>query len=521
MLSVADAFSVEETDLTRSISHSLMVSWKKDLLPTITLFTIGVSSIGGNDIIAGDTGAVPNWNKYVFEDESDRLISAEWGRELNEPTGGLTKALAEFELDNTSRRYTPDYSGGDSVISTASYLPRRPVNLQAGFNYGGVDHNIPQFVGLTSKPPIIDKRSGTARYQAEDFVGYLQNKNVDTDAMFTSIRTDQAIEQFLVNSGFSTSQYDLDYGINVIPFALFEKGTKAGKYLNDLVQAENGRLYQDEEGVIKFQNRQAWDSFPYFNVQRTISTAQVINDRTPDTSHLINVVEVKSKVRVKQPLQVVMNFNTATAINAGETIELFFNYEDPILEVISPTVAGTESYYLANSEPDGSGTDVTSSVSLSSIANFAKTSRLRFTNNGSSQLFLTSVVISGRPAKVINDIYYRDKRGISVTAYEEQPYLVENDYIQGTDWANSYTQLILNDYSRPENIQELVIRAMPELQFGDLISWRGRYWRVFGINTRLDPREGFIQTLKLLQREVVSYFRIGISTIGGSDKIAP
>ncbi len=525
MLSVADAFSVEETDLTRSISHSLLVSWKKDLLPTITLFTIGVSSIGGNDIIAGDTGAVPNWNKYVFEDESDRLMYAEWSRELNEPTGGLTKALAEFRLDNTSRRYTPDYSGGDSVISTASYLPRRPVNIQAGFNYGGIDHNIPQFIGLTSKPPIIDSRSRSAAFEAEDFIGYLQNQYVDTDTMFTSIRTDQAIEQFLVSSGFSTSQYDLDAGISVIPFALFEKGTKAGTYLNQLVQAENGRMYQDEEGIIRFQNRQAWDVFPYFNVQRVITTSQVIDARTPDTSHLINVVEVKSKVRAKQPEQII--FRSATGdglpVQATSTKEVFMNFEDPVLSMTTPSATGTASYFKANSSIDGTGTDLTSSISVQRVSRFARAAKIIFYNSSATDAYITELVVTGRPAKLIKDIYYRDQRGISVTAYEEQPYLVENDYIQDESWADSYAQLILNDFSQPENIQELVIRAIPELQFGDLISWQGKYWRVFGISTKLDPHAGFIQTIKILQRNeatTTSYFRIGISVIGGNDKIA-
>lgn len=173
MYSVSDAFSVEEADLMRRISHSAQVSWKKDLLPSITFFTIGVSAIGGNDIIAGTAG-VSDFNQYVFEDESDYITYMGWERELNEPIGGLTKALAEFKVDNTSGRYTPRYAGGMSAIFTSVSDPRRPINLQAGFHYDGIDHNIPQFVGLTTKPPVIDTRSRTASFQAEDFIGYLQ-----------------------------------------------------------------------------------------------------------------------------------------------------------------------------------------------------------------------------------------------------------------------------------------------------------------------------------------------------------
>lgn len=524
MYSVSDAFSVEEADLMRRISHSAQVSWKKDLLPSITFFTIGVSAIGGNDIIAGQAG-VSDFSKYVYEDESDYITYMGWERELNEPIGGLTKALAEFKVDNTSGRYTPRYAGGTSAIFTSVSDPRRPVNLQAGFHYDGIDHNIPQFVGLTTKPPVIDTRSRTASFQAEDFIGYLQNQYVDTDAMFTSIRTDQAIEQFLINSGFSTSQYDLDEGISVIPFALFEKGTKAGKYLNQLVQSENGRMYQDEEGIIRFQNRQAWDVFPYFNVQRIISTSQVLEARTPDTSHIINVVEVKGKVRAKQPEQIIFKGATGDGIpiQGSLTKEVFVNFQDPVLSMTTPTNGNTASYFRANSSIDGTGTDLTSSVTVQRVSRFARAAKIIFSNASATDAYITELVITGRPAQLLKEIYYRDKRGISVTAFEEQPYLVENDYIQDASWANSYAQLILNDYSQPEYMQELVIRAIPELQFGDLISWQGEHWRVFGINTKLDPNAGFIQTLKLLQRGdegASSYFRIGISVIGGMDRIA-
>lgn len=81
--------------------------------------------------------------------------------------------------------------------------------------------------------------------------------------------------------------------------------------------------------------------------------------------------------------------------------------------------------------------------------------------------------------------------------------------------------MILNDYAEPENIQDITIMAIPGLRVGDLISWQGIYWRVFNKRSRLEPSIGFVQELKLLKRTITSYFRIGISTIGGVDLIAP
>lgn len=520
-----EEFAARGEAAARKISHSAMFSWKKDLLSTIRFFTIGMSTIGGNDVVSGDTGAIPNYTKYRFDDESENVMRMEWDRELIEPVGGLTKALGQVTLDNTSGRYTPRYAGGESELFTASYLPRRPVNLQAGFHYDGIDHTIPQFVGLTSGAPTIDARTRTITYKTEDFMGYLQNRYVDTDAMYTSIRSDQAVEQFLINSGFSTSQYDLDEGLNTIPFALFEKGTKAGKYLNDITVAEGARMYQTEDGIIKWQNRQAWQNFPYLNVQRVIGTPQVIEARTPDTSHIINVVEIKSKIRTKRPEQII--FRSASGgdgipIAESADTEVFIDFQDPVLTMTTPGSGNQASFYRTNSSVDGTGSDMNGSVSIVRVDKFARAAKLIFRNASATPAYLTELVVTGRPAQYIKDIYYRDKRGISVTAFEEQPFLLENDYIQDETWADSYAQLILDDYSNPTLIQELVIMAIPELQFGDLISWQGQYWRVYAIKSKVDPAVGYVQELRILQQAntLASYFRIGVSVIGGTDRIA-
>lgn len=515
MLSVADSFSVEERDATRSISSNLQVAWKKDYRPGIVFFQIGVSSIGGNDIIQGGEGVTSDWNKYLYEDETENITFAAWERGLNQPTGGVSKALAEVRLDNTSGRYTPRYAGGTSALFTAVNLPRRPLNLQAGFNYNGIDNNIAQFIGITTEPPIIDRRSKTISLKAADFIDYLQNRYVDNESMFTAQRSDQVIEQLLINSGFSTSQYDLDYGINIIPFGEFQIGQRFGDIIQKIVQAENGIFWQDEEGRLRFQNRQAWDNYPYFNVQRVITTSQVIEARTPDTSHLVNVVEVKAKPRVKQPARLMWSIQSPLEVPSRQNTDLFINFDDPMLEIYDP------GNIVVNTAIDGSGTDISSSMQIKSISKFARACKIVFYNNSTTPGYVTGLTIYGRPAVVAKDIYLRAQDDSSVTAYEQQPLLIENDYINSSDWANSYAQMILADYAEPENIQEIVIRAIPELQLGDLISWQGRYWRVFGIKSKIDPSSGFVQELKLLQRTIKTYFRIGISVIGGTDMIAP
>lgn len=530
MQDVGAVFTAEAQERTRKVAGSIQVAWKRGLDPSISLFTIGVSTIGGDDVIAGLDQVNSDFNKYQYFDESEYLRSLSYDRELVMPAGGVSRAIWDASLDNTTKRFTPSYMGGESELFTA-ILPRRPVILNAGFNYDGIDHLIPQMVGVNIGNPIVDRRTSTMDLIGADMMEFLSNRFVDQTSMFTGVRTDELIETILQNMGYSTAQYDLDTGINLINFAIFRTDESFLDIMNELVKAEAGHLYQNELGVVKFENRQHWDSYPYTVPQAVLFTSEVLESSVPNDDHIINTVEVIGEPRQKEQNQEIWNLSgyagtDEAQITTSADAEIWANYNDPILEVDTPVAqtggSGITSYWVANTSPDGDGTDVTSNVSLKNIDNFAEASKFTFSNNSSfDTVYLTELVIYGRPARRTGDIYYRESYDSSVTAYDERVYRVENPYIQSETWAESLSKMILEDFAQPESLQTLTIKARPELQLGDLVSWQGRYWRLFGIKTQLDPNIGFIQDVTLLQREIRTYFRIGISLIGGSDVIAP
>lgn len=513
MQSVSGAFTAETKDKTRKIAASLQISWKKDFRSSITFFTIGVSTIGGNDIIAGSAGIQSAWNRYLYEDESERLLNLAYERELNMPLGGIAKSLADVRLDNTSGRYLPDYMGGTSSIFTA-IGPMKPAIINTGFEIAGIDQLIPQFVGVLDRQPRTDIRSKTTELQMTDFLEFLTNRYIDHTTMYTGQRSDQLIETLLSGLGYATAQYELDTGIDIIPFAIFESGAKLIDVINQITQAEMGHFYQDEEGRLRFENRQHWDSSPHNTVQQIIYTADVIDAEMPDDDHIINTVEIVSQPRLKQPNQLVFTLSSSIEIASGAEYELFVNFDDPMLSIDTPV-------YRANTLEDGTGTDVGSSVLLRASDEFAQAAKYIYHNYHTGTAYITDLTIYGRPAKVATDIFYKAQDDSSVTAYEERLVRIENNYIHSQDWAQSMAQMILSQFSNPESLQEITIKAMPHLQLGDLISWQGRYWTIYGIQTGVDPNSGFVQRLRLLQRTIETYFRIGISTIGGDDKIAP
>jgi len=463
---VSAAWTAEEKDAYRSIAHSFLASWHKESTLGAVTFTIGVSLIGGDDIIGINPGTVGSPGIYRYFDESDYVMGLSWERGLNIPTGGLSMAMAEAKLDNTSGRFLPDYMGGISELSTA-ILPRRPVIINAGFNLDGVDQVIPQFSGVTDKTPKITVRDKMIDITAADYVDFFHNRYLDHEVMFTGLRTDEVYENLLVSMGLATSQYTLDTGINIIPFGIFDRGTKYSDIFHQLAEAENGHFYQDELGIFRFENRQHWDSSPYTEVQRIITTGQVIESEQIGEDHIINVVEVKGTVLQKQPEQQIFKLAAPIQVLNDTNVEYWITFENPVLELNSTF------FYEAYVNEDGTGTEITSSVQIKSYDQFTKSIKITFYNTGADG-YITDLVLYGRVVKNTSNVYVRSADDSSVTAYEERPLAIENDYIQNESWAKSYAQMILNDYSEPENLIRLTIRAIPELQQGALISWQGR-----------------------------------------------
>lgn len=511
MQTVANEFTVEAKSTARMPVQSVQVAWKKGYDPSIRIFTIATSVIGGDDIIGGEAGVNSAWKRYQYFDESDNVLGLEYERGLNYPLGGIGQGLFDIDFDNTSDRYTPYYMGGAGEMFTAQ-LPRRPVIINTGFNYNGIDNMIPQFVGLNTQSPDVDRANRTMHMTGSDFLDFLNNKYVDDTTMFSFQRSDVVIENALVQLGYTTADYALDEGIQVIDYGIFEKGKKFYDLINDIAQAENAHFYLDEEGRIRFENRYHWSNSPHNAVQTIITTAEVINYNNTGKDNMVNVVEIIANPRTKYQEEYIFALQTPIELNTGDN-EIFVDYENPVLEVVGQSLT-------ANDDFSGLGKDRTSNVSVKYRYDFAETSKYVIHNSG-SKTWLTDLSITGRPAKVKEEIYVRLQDDSSVTAYEPQKLSIENDFIQTKYWAESYAQQILNDLAEPENLIEMTIKALPHLQLGDLLSWQGKYWRIYHIDMMLDTDQGFIQRLKLVKRDITRYFVIGVSTIGGSDMIAP
>lgn len=513
MQTTTSAFSQKANGAMRKITHRALMSFPRQYLPSVTFFTIGVSTIGGSDIIKGVGDVVAEWDKYQYDDYSYRIKSIEVTRQ-EENFNSTTLAQADVVMENHDNYFTPNRG---SVIDEF-ILPYRPIKLAGGFGQEAV----PQFVGLTEKMPSVEEKSKTISFHCIDFMYSLFNRPLDQAVMYQNMRTDEILAALLVAFGISPTQYQFDVGFNIIAFAFFDKGSKFGDVVKKLMQAEMGRFYMDEEGVIRFKNRQNYSSTPvwFFNENN------IIDIQTSKQDDIINVVEIKANVREVQANQKFWELQSAVRVPANSTLTLWADFEDPVTTVDDPVyiTSATTSLFTTNTAEDGSGDAVSSNFSLSDSTQFSKSFQMEFTNTNGFDVFITTLELFARPAKIVKEMYIREEDATSVGKYDERVLTIENEFFNDEGEAQSKAKIILDDESEYANTYILTVKGNPALQIGDAVnvSVFGSA-DVFVIKKFVNRWEAgkFSQILTIKKKTFRTFFTVGISTIGGVDVIAP
>lgn len=534
MQTVPTNFTTRTSQSVRPLAQSLFMSFLKDYDAAVDFFTIGTSLIGGTSPLKGVGSVIQEWDKYTYTDYSSRLLNIEYSREAEIPTSPVTMATLDIELDNHDDLFTPSNTASPLY---GYLLPRRPVRFNLGF---GTDL-IPIFIGLTDGKPEIDDKTKTAKFHCIDFLSAIMNLPLTQEVIYVNYRTDEVISALLQNvAGLATSQYNLDTGGVILPFAYFEKDSKLGDALHDTAQAELGNLRMDENGIIRFENRNNWSS--HTSVW-TFDRSNTLERQGSGSDTVINVVEVYSNARsVKAQSKLYESTGTSLFtdggnwLGPGESKDVWIDFKDddgglPVTSAELPqyiTGASVQSVYDTNQQADGSGPDLHANVSITADDLFATSYKLTFTNSsGTDGVYVTYLSVYGTPATVENRIYQRLQDDTSVgtfDGYEEHPITIRNNLIQDNTAAISIGKIILADRSQDDNQQTFIVKGVPQLQVGDVVTYNDGHHSDTYFVTRLSgtlSTNGFRQTLLASKRTINSYFRIGISTIGGTDQLGP
>lgn len=522
MQSVTTPFATTASAASNRPAGSIWISWLRKQNSTTSFATVGDSLVDGFDIVQGEFTAITPADLFDYFEEHERLLSLKLTKELIEPLGGISYSYATINLLNHDNRFTPNFN---STIGTA-LLPKRPIKINLGYFVGVLRKVLPQFKGVSTSSPQQDKLRGTVTVKAFDFLSFLDEFKMET-AIYTDKTTDYLIEQILISAGFNAAQYELDEGLNTVGFAWFEKGSMAGYEIRKLCEAEGGYFYQDENGKLIFRNRRAFIETEFLTTRHTIDKGDILDWQDDPSAPLYNRCTVLAEPREIQSSTEIYAHAFTEEIRQGETIEPWASFEDPVTEITTPA-AITD--YTANSASDGSGTDMTSDISIILNEVSAKTAKISITNNGSQKAYLTSLRLRGTaavkiPEGGIEQIYQDDD---SITKYGEvKELVVRNNYIDSESFAYYYARAVVRKYN--ENLKRVRVKipAQPQLQLLDKVELNDAYtddstfYRILGIETELNG-PSFTQWLTLREigsNESDSPAIVGTALVDGNDVV--
>lgn len=504
------------------LDWGLRVSFDKEFNPDITFAQYDISMYDDPEYVYSPSvdNPIQFWDYYDYKDYSSRILSMEWTREIQFPYS-VVSAMADFSLNNFDDYFTPD-SGSpiDEYI-----LPKRPVRLLAGY---ATVSNTQQFVGITETTPVRDEISKTVSFHALDFLSEIFDTDLSNVIAMQNVTTDVVLEAIFTQFGLSPSSYVLAKGRNMIRFVFFDKDKNAGEAIRELMQAEGGNLWIDEQGIIRFETRLMPDDSPVM----VFNDSNVIDITSTGDAEIINFVRIISDVREVQEYQPVFT-------NAREPGQQWSPAGDPFIIAANssrPYPADLQDPCLTAVEPDfgeasniswftairSDGTPVVSNVSVTGSELNNNQFITFIQNNNSFPIEIDQMEIWGEPAKVINQIRYEAKDQDSIDIYEEQKLEITNNFFGSYNNCDSFSETIIDAYKDHSPVIEMSVKGNYALQLGDIIQIDARsYNEMYKITKITNVVYPYRCTIRARRYVPKSWARYDISLYDNGDVYAP
>lgn len=533
MQSVSTQFNNAVNATVKSPRPGCLISWKKNIAPTVKIFQLDHSYLDGPDKLMGTGGTITFADKYDYVDETANVKNFRVTKKISSRPWGVIMATADIELNNTSKRYFPDY---DPTIGAYTDLPERPIKLSVGLN----GEYIKLFTGYAKRPDHqLVKR--VSKITAFDAMTYLSTVKSNLGA-FVNQTADYIIKQLLIEQGFGSAQYNIEPSLQQPIGYLMPNGRTVTDIFNEICEAEGYLLHADEDGII-----QGWNRLHFLGNPTAVRTFNYSNmtDLSLTTAPIINSAEVVAKPFKPAAFNKLYETDSSAddrLIPPGQSKDLFVEFKDdlgsfPAISVDTPVYVASStgsSSYSTNLSSDGSSADTGSSfITLSSVYNFGSTYRMTFANSSpDTPVYITNIQLYGTPAKVTAIKGDIQQDTVSIGKYgmnpenDQKPYVIENNLIQDMATANAMAWLLVNINSNPRSRFDIENFVVPQLQIGDPVNVviadiaATKYCTVLGIETFFGVNANLTQKIYVEERKQTTYFRLDHSHLDGADHLA-
>lgn len=441
------------------------------------------------------------------------LTSGSWSRPevmLNVASGA--RYLKAF-LSIASGRWSRHDDGQVEQAITATFiddsfigdfiLPKRFLKAEVGF---GLSH-VPKFAGLTDRIHPSTK-GDIVQIHCYDFAERLKDIIIK-DKYYSSKRSDEIISELASLADIDASKISLEIGTLTIEFAYFPEGS-IWYYMAQVAEAEGGRIFFDEEGVLRFWSRSHYSTYqaPAYSFNFTDHMLDVDYDIA--NAKVKNRVIVSAKPRQLLTNQKIFNDNTNQSLANGENKEFFaqFAYRNetsvPALNVQVP-VLGTNIKATANA--DGTGANLSAYLSLTSYYTFRESMRVNLQSSYPGTLYVTTFNVYGDPIVIKQEIRQEVNDLDSQGLYDIKTLEIENDLIPSDTFALALATQRLAELKDPKDFLTIDVVGVPYLQIGDKInvqrSFDGTFQDFYIVRNKWSFKEDFMQTLDIEKKVIV------------------
>jgi hypothetical protein len=452
--------------------------------------------------------------------------SAEFGRDQATALSPIVAGRGSFDLDNTSRKYSPRNTGSPLF---GNLKPARPVTVTR--TVGATTYTI--FQGHTDDSPVNpDVNAKRVTLNLVDTLADFRGVTVATP-LYQGITSGQAIGYVLDAAGW-TGGRDLDVGSSTFPWWWVD-GTDAMTALQDILASEGAPalLTISSTGAMVFRDRQhryvdAGSLTPQTTFRGDGLVEPVMSPGFAYSDAWANVVNsVSFSISERRPwgfIAVVWDDEDAVlGIGASQSSVVVLATSDPFKDAVTP-VEGTDFNVLA-----GSITNVTLSRTSGSSTSITFTA-------GASGATIKNVQLRARSVPVVRTRQFPATDSTSVTDYGQKGV----DSAQVPTWcsrqdAQSLANLLVAQRKQPlplltarfvcGDAQTTRLAALLALDLSDRVTVvepetqvNGDYFVESISHTIADVTEHeIVFGLEAVPTTPTSVFRIGTSVLGGSD----
>jgi len=314
----------------------------------------------------------------------------------------------------------------------------------------------PVFYGVIDKIVPIYGKNPAAKIICS---GTFKKLTVDTSSVkiTTNVANSDAIGSVLDNVGWPARWgRSIEASGDTMPYWWASK--RAATEIRELADASLGFIFSDASGQLVF----------YDNTHTAVPTITLTQSELLKKISFPQVYEtVRNRIIVyansleKMTTSVLWESGEKIQVDAsGErTVFATYTYDGanvPAVDVLTP-VANTD--YTANTSEDGSGTDITSDVSVT-LTDFGETGKLLIENNGTQAGYVTIQLRGNAIAKT--DVTFKEKSSGSA----DRLLTLNLKQLQNVNTASDFAVYILSILSAGVILPEIRIQDRPEYQFG-------------------------------------------------------